>query len=166
MLLPLACLKRYWVSLCSIIRIKSMDSVWSGQNEDICPSIKKSMSKAATTRRSSASCPAVGTDNTVHTYNVILSKKKLPYQEICPLFSIPIIENSKDFRKIWATSFLSLPKYVLLPLMDSESLQQYSIVSFIFHFQKWRFDCNEVLNFFWNVWSFQKLATIFAHTYS
>ena len=32
------------MSLCSIIRIKSMDSVWSGQNEDICPSIKKSMS--------------------------------------------------------------------------------------------------------------------------
>ena len=58
------------------------------------------VSKAATTRRSSASCPAVGTDNTVHTYNVILSKKKLPYQEICPLFSMPMIENSKDFRKI------------------------------------------------------------------
>ena len=29
--------------MCSIIRVKSMASSWSGQNEDICPSIKKSM---------------------------------------------------------------------------------------------------------------------------
>ena len=33
------------LSLCSIIRVKSFASCWSGQNEDICPSIKKSMAK-------------------------------------------------------------------------------------------------------------------------
>ena len=32
-----------WVSLCSIISVKSQPSGWSGQNEDICPSFKKSM---------------------------------------------------------------------------------------------------------------------------
>ena len=32
-----------WVSFCSIIRVKSMASGWSGQNADACPSIKKSM---------------------------------------------------------------------------------------------------------------------------
>ena len=31
------------VSLCSIIRVKSFPSGWSGQKEDICPSIKKSI---------------------------------------------------------------------------------------------------------------------------
>ena len=51
MLLPLACLKRYFlqvlqrVSLCSIIRVKSFPPCWQGQKEDICPSIKKSMVK-------------------------------------------------------------------------------------------------------------------------
>ena len=38
-----------WVSSCSIIKIKSWPSGWSGQNEDIGPSIKKSMDKAWTT---------------------------------------------------------------------------------------------------------------------
>ena len=31
------------MSLCSIIRVKSFPPCWSGQKEDICPSIKKSM---------------------------------------------------------------------------------------------------------------------------
>ena len=50
MFLPLACLKgiflklyKNWVSLCSIIRVKSSNPCWSGQYKDICPSIKKSM---------------------------------------------------------------------------------------------------------------------------
>ena len=47
MLLPLACLKRYFLKvlqrLNEFIRVQSMVSSWSGQNEDICPSIKKSM---------------------------------------------------------------------------------------------------------------------------
>ena len=34
-----------WVCVLSIIRVESMASGWSGQNEDICPSIKKSMAR-------------------------------------------------------------------------------------------------------------------------
>ena len=50
MLLSLACLKciflkfyKYWLSLCDIIRVKRSASCCPGQNDDICPSIKKSM---------------------------------------------------------------------------------------------------------------------------
>ena len=38
------------MSLWSIIRVKTLPSCWSGQNEDICPSIKKSMHKATSTK--------------------------------------------------------------------------------------------------------------------
>jgi hypothetical protein len=50
MLLPLACLKRYFIKvlqrlseLCDIIRVKRAASCCPGQNEDICQSIKKSV---------------------------------------------------------------------------------------------------------------------------
>ena len=47
MLLHLACLKRYFLKvlqkLSEFVQVKSPAQGWSGQNEDICPSINKSM---------------------------------------------------------------------------------------------------------------------------
>ena len=62
------------MSLCSIIRVKSFPSGWSGQNEDICPSIKKSMVKV--TRHSKFDIPTTFPRFSISLVSIVSGKER------------------------------------------------------------------------------------------